>query len=229
MAGGLQACAELEHLVPPAQELAAGLLVVALEPSPALGQPLLPGLQLVQQGCPHPRQRPEMGQHGRDVLELGGGKGPSGCRGTHPTKVLLTLLPEVISRSNPSRSPHRRSNVELGVQGALVALEEHNPLGTWDRAPHLPRGGHHAPQVVPEDTEAPQTPSQPLPAPQQPRQLLLQAVGLGSPLCRPCPLLARPAQRPLPPRCRNLRSVGTRSAGTWPRRGRALSPAAPAP
>lgn len=215
MAGGLQACTELEHLIPALQELTAGLLVVLLEPSPALGQPLLPGLQLLQQGCPYPHQRPEMGQHGRDILELGGGKGTRGYRSTQPTMVLLTLILGVILCS---RSPR------CGAQGAG------SPRGTqprgdtgWGRAfchTHPPRGGHHTPQVLPKDLEALQLPSQPLPVPQQPRQLLLQAVSIGSPPCHPCPL---------PPGCRNLGAAGTVAAGTRPHRGTALSPVVPTP
>lgn len=70
------------QLVPGAQELAVGLLPVPLELSPALCQLLLPGRCLLCQGGPRPRQRHEMGQHGRDVLELGSVRGERAGSGT---------------------------------------------------------------------------------------------------------------------------------------------------
>lgn len=190
MAGSLQACTELEHLVPAPQELTAGLLVVPLEPSPALGQPLLPGLQLLLQGCPHPHQRPEMGQHGRDVLELGGGKGTRGYGSTHPTVVLLTLILGVISCS---RSPHRCPNVELGV---LVAQEEHNP------------GGHGMGTRLLSHSPAPWRPPHPAGTPRRP----------GGPAAAvaaaPCASAAPPA--PAAGRQHRLPAVPPVPAPSWP-------------
>lgn len=70
---------ELGQLILGAQELAAGFLAVPLEPCPALGQLLLPGFCLLCQGCPCPRQRPKMGQHGWDILELDNRRGLRRC------------------------------------------------------------------------------------------------------------------------------------------------------
>lgn len=81
-AGGLEVSPEPGQLVPGAQELAVGLLPVLLELSPALCQPLLPGRCLLCQGGPRPRQRHEMGQHGRDVLELRSVRGERAGSGT---------------------------------------------------------------------------------------------------------------------------------------------------
>lgn len=79
--GSLQARAELGPLGGDAQELAEGLLAVPPDPSPAPCQPLLPRFCLLRQCCPQGQQCLEMGQHGRDVLELGSERGLRACRG----------------------------------------------------------------------------------------------------------------------------------------------------